>query len=158
MNANRSRPIRFLLNGESVSAATQPNETLLLLLRDKLHAWEVKNGCSHGDCGSCAVIINGQVRLACLVLSHQVEGAEVVTVRGLGDADHPHPLQEAFVAHGASQCGFCSPGMLITAKSLLDQNPHATREEIREALSGNLCRCTGYQKIVDAVEAVARSH
>ena len=157
MDSEHLRSMTFRLNGEVVNAKVKANQTLLDFLRDELHSWEVKNGCSKGDCGSCAVLVNGVARQACLALVMQVDGADLLTVHGMGDVEHVHPLQEAFISHGAIQCGFCTPGMLIAAKALLDQNPHPTREEIREAISGNLCRCTGYQKIVDAIEAVSQT-
>lgn len=147
--------IRFRLNGADTTARVRATQTLLDLLRSDLHAWEVKSGCGKGDCGSCAVLLDGEVRLACLVLAVQSDGTNITTVRGLGDEAHLHPLQVAFVQRGAAQCGFCTPGMLITAKALLDRHPHPTREQIRAALAGNLCRCTGYQAIIDAIEVAS---
>ena len=147
--------LHFQLNGVPLTINVAPEQTLLMVLRQDLHAWEVKEGCGKGDCGSCAVLIDGEVRLACLVLAVQVEQHTITTVRGLGNVDALHPLQQAFIQYGAAQCGFCTPGMLMTAQALLESNPHPTRAEIREALAGNLCRCTGYQAIVDAIEAVS---
>jgi len=161
MRDERVCPLHFQLNGVPLAIDVSPEQTLLTVLRQDLHAWEVKEGCGKGDCGSCAVLIDGEVRLACLVLAVQVEQHTITTVRGLGDVDAPHmqglhPLQQAFIQYGAAQCGFCTPGMLMTAQALLEGNPHPTRAEIREALAGNLCRCTGYQAIVDAIEAVSK--
>ncbi len=156
MKSQHLLSVQFQLNGKPVSADVRPDQTLLEFLRDNLHQWDVKNGCSRGDCGSCTVLVNGVTRLACLVLAVQVDGATLLTAQGLGDAEHLHPLQQSFVSYGAIQCGFCTPGMLITAKALLDRNPHPTRDEIREAISGNLCRCTGYQKIVNAIESASQ--
>jgi len=151
-------PVRFKLNGELVYAQVKPNQTLLRFLRDELHHWEVKEGCGDGNCGACTVLVDNVPRPSCLLLAAQVDGADVTTVCGLGDAENLHALQEAFIRHGAIQCGFCTPGMLTVVKALLDNNPYPTREEIREALSGNLCRCTGYQKIIDAVEEVSKTN
>jgi carbon-monoxide dehydrogenase small subunit len=156
MNSQHLLSIQFQINGKTVSTNARPNQTLLELLRDDLHQWDVKNGCSKGDCGSCTVLVDGVTRLACLVLAAQVQGTTVLTAQGLGDAEHLHHLQKSFISNGAIQCGFCTPGMLITAKALLDKHPHPTRHEIREAISGNLCRCTGYQKIIDAIESASQ--
>jgi carbon-monoxide dehydrogenase small subunit len=128
--------------------------TLLSALRD-LGYTDVKNGCEIGECGACAVLLNGQPVNSCMVLACQVDGAEIVTNAGLGTMDNPHSLQEAFADSGAVQCGFCTSGMIISAKALLDRNPHPTEQQIREALSGNLCRCTGYGQIVEAVQIAA---
>jgi aerobic carbon-monoxide dehydrogenase small subunit len=157
MQKDQFYPVHFQLDGVSASAQVTPTQTLLGLLRDDLHEWGVKSGCGKGDCGSCAILLDGEVRLACLVLAVQADKTSITTVRGLGDKDHLHPLQEMFVRYGAIQCGFCTPGMLITAKALLDRHPHPTREQIRAALAGNLCRCTGYQAIIDAIEAASGS-
>ena len=147
-------PLSFKVNGKNVSADVRPNITLLRLLRD-LGYTEVKSGCEKGDCGSCAVLLDGEAVNSCLTLALQVQGKDVTTVKGLGTIEDLHPLQASFVKYGAIQCGFCTPGMIMSAKALLDRNSNPTREEIREAISGNLCRCTGYQKIIDAVEAAA---
>ena len=157
MDSHRLLSIHFRLNGEPISANVKPDQILLEFLRDDLHQWDVKKGCSKGDCGSCVVLVNGVMRLACLMLTVQVNDATLLTAQGLGNAEHLHPLQKSFASQGAIQCGFCTPGMLITAKALLDQNPHPTRYEIREAISGNLCRCTGYQKIINAIESASHS-
>ncbi len=145
----------FKVNGKKVSAEVKPNVTLLHLLRD-LGYTEVKSGCEKGDCGTCAVLLDGEPVNSCLTLALQAQGKDVTTVKGMGTLEKLHPLQEAFVKYGAIQCGFCTPGMIISAKGLLDKNPNPTRDEIREAISGNLCRCTGYLKIIDAVEAAAK--
>ena len=158
MQKDHLYPVHFQLNGVSTSVQVSPTQTLLELLRNDLHEWDVKSGCGKGDCGSCAVLLDGEVRLACLVLAVQADKTTVTTVRALGDGDRLHPLQEMFVRYGAVQCGFCTPGMLITAKALLDRHPHPTREQIRDALAGNLCRCTGYQAIIDAIEAASNSN
>ncbi|MBC7219181.1 MAG: (2Fe-2S)-binding protein [Hadesarchaea archaeon] len=148
-------PLEFKVNGKKYSVEVKPNMTLLRLLRS-LGFTEVKSGCEKGDCGTCAVLMDGEPVNSCLTLALQAQGKEITTVKGLGTIEKLHPIQEAFVKYGAIQCGFCTPGMVITAKAFLDKNPNPTREEIREAISGNLCRCTGYQKIVDAIEAAAK--
>ena len=142
------------VNGRTHHVALAPHVTLLQALRD-LGYTDVKSGCEKGDCGACAVLMDGQAVNSCLVLAWQAEGAEIVTNSGLGMMDTPHPLQQAFADHGAIQCGYCTPGMIISAKALLDQNPHPTEAEIREALSGNLCRCTGYGQVIEAIQIVA---
>jgi len=142
------------VNGRKHQVALEPNVTLLQVLRD-LGYKDVKNGCSKGDCGACAVLMDGKAVNSCLVLAWQAEGAEIVTNSGLGTMDDPHPLQEAFADAGAAQCGYCTPGMIISAKALLDRNPHPTEDEIRTAISGNLCRCTGYGQIIEAVQMAA---
>jgi carbon-monoxide dehydrogenase small subunit len=143
--------ISLTVNGKGVTGQVYAEESLLDFLRSK-NFTEVKKGCDNGDCGACTVIINGTATLSCCTAALQAEGAEVLTVKSLGSWDLLHPLQEAFVKHEALQCGFCTPGFLMTAKAFLDRNPRPTRDEIREAISGNLCRCTGYLKIVDAIE------
>ena len=148
-------PIEININGKQRTAEVTAHDTLLDVLRDQWGVFEVKNGCGQGDCGVCTVILNGKAVNACLTLAVQANGKDVVTAKGIGSPKKPHLLQTKFVEHGAIQCGFCTPGMLTSAKALLDQNPKANRQEIREAISGNLCRCTGYKKIVDAVEAAA---
>ena len=142
------------VNGRQHVVALNPNVTLLHVLRD-LGYTDVKSGCEKGDCGACAVLLNGQPVNSCMVLAWQADGAEITTNAGLGTMDHPHVLQEAFADAGAVQCGYCTSGMIISAKALLDQNPHPTEMEIREAISGNLCRCTGYGQIVEAIQLAA---
>jgi carbon-monoxide dehydrogenase small subunit len=148
--------VEIQVNGRPMTAEVTVAETLLEVLREKLGALEVKNGCGQGDCGACTVLLDGKAVNSCLTLAVQADGGEVTTLKGLGTPDDPHPLQESFVEHGAIQCGFCTSGVVLAAKSLLDENPTPSRTEIREGISGNLCRCTGYTKIVDAIEDVAR--
>jgi len=148
--------VELIVNGQPHTVTVSGSTTLLELLRDQLGLTGTKDGCSEGDCGACTVIMNGQAVKSCLVLAAQADGSVITTVEGLTGPDgRPHPLQEAFVEVGAVQCGYCTPGMLMSAKALLDVNPQPTREEIRAALAGNLCRCTGYAKIVAAVEQAA---
>ncbi|MBW1658868.1 MAG: (2Fe-2S)-binding protein [Deltaproteobacteria bacterium] len=144
-----------MVNGTSVVLRTPANRTMLSILREDLHLTGVKEGCGIGECGACTVIMDGKVVNACMVLAPKMDGATITTIEGLGDEENLHPLQKAFIEHGAVQCGFCTPGMILSAKALLDEKPHPTRLEIREGISGNLCRCTGYQQIVDAIESVA---
>ena len=139
------------VNGRQHELALDPNVSLLQALRD-LGYTDVKNGCEIGECGACAVLLNGTAVNSCMVLAWQANGAEIVTNAGLGTLGKPHPIQEAFADAGAVQCGYCTPGMVISTKALLDRNPNPSEAEIREALSGNLCRCTGYGQIIDAVK------
>jgi aerobic-type carbon monoxide dehydrogenase small subunit (CoxS/CutS family) len=145
--------LRMTLNGESVDASFAPYKTLLEVLREDLGHTGTKHGCELGECGACAVLLDGKPVLSCLVLALECGGKSVLTVEGLGVDGKLHPLQDAFADLGAAQCGYCTPAILVTAKALLDQNPHPNREQIREALSGTLCRCTGYLQIFEAVEA-----
>lgn len=147
--------LRFVLNGRPVTVDTDPGRRAVDLLREDLGALSVKEGCGTGECGACSVLLDGELKLSCLLLAAQLEGREVLKAEGLGSPEAPHPLQQAFAEQGAVQCGFCTPGMTLAAKALLDQNPRPDRQEVRQALSGNLCRCTGYVKIVDAVQAAA---
>jgi len=146
--------INIKVNGRAWDLAVEPNRTLLDVLRHDLELTGTKRGCDLGECGSCTVILNGKPVNSCLVLAIQANGAEVLTIEGLAGPSGLHPLQRAFVEKGAIQCGFCTPGMILSASSLLQKNPKPGEEEIRTALSGNLCRCTGYQKIVEAVQSV----
>lgn len=148
-------PLTLRINGETVTFMAPPHKTLLEVLREELGLTGTKHGCELGECGACTVLIDGQPVLSCLVLPLEVEGREILTVEGLAVRGQPHPLQTAFTELGAAQCGYCIPGILVTAKALLDTNPCPIREEIKEALSGNLCRCTGYSKILEAVELAA---
>ncbi len=148
------RVVTLNVNGRQHRVALAPNVTLLQALRD-LGYTDVKSGCEKGDCGACAVLLDGKAINSCLVLAWQAEGAEIVTDAGLGTMDNPHPIQEAFADAGAAQCGYCTPGMIISAKVLLDRNLHPTEDEIREAISGNLCRCTGYGQIIKAIQMAA---
>jgi carbon-monoxide dehydrogenase small subunit len=145
--------IAFTVNGERYDVAFDPYKTLLEVLREDLNLAGTKHGCELGECGACAVLLDGRPVLSCLVLGLECVGRDLVTVEGLAADGRLHPLQETFADLSAAQCGYCTPGFLVTAKALLDRTPHPTRDEIREALSGNLCRCTGYQQIVEAVEA-----
>jgi len=148
--------IRFVLNGKEMEVEVPPHWTLLRLLREKLGLTGTKEGCGIGECGACTVLLDGLPVNSCLILVPKVEGRRVETVEGLGSRESLHPLQRSFIEHGAVQCGFCTPGMLMSAKALLDKNPKPTREEIKEAISGNLCRCTGYQQIIEAIEALGK--
>jgi carbon-monoxide dehydrogenase small subunit len=142
------------VNGRTHQVALAPNVPLLQALRD-LGYTDVKNGCEKGDCGACTVMMDGRPINSCLMLAWLAEGHSILTVAGLGTAEHPHPLQKAFTDFGAVQCGYCIPGMIMSAKGLLDGHPHPTDEEIREAISGNLCRCTGYIRAFTAIRAAA---
>jgi len=147
--------LQLRVNGETREVATEINKTLLEVLREDLALTGTKHGCELGECGTCAVLVDGQSVLSCLMLGVEAENTEIVTVEGMMRNGQPHPLQKAFADLGAAQCGYCIPGILLTAKALLDTNPHPTRDEIRQSLSGNLCRCTGYTKILQAVELAA---
>ncbi len=148
------RAVTLNVNGRTHELALAPNVTLLQALRD-LGYTDVKNGCEKGDCGACAVLLDGRAVNSCLVLVWQADGAQVVTNAGLGNGDNPHPIQSAFADASAIQCGYCTPGVIIATKAMLDRNPHPSEGEIREALSGNLCRCTGYGQIIEAVQVAA---
>jgi carbon-monoxide dehydrogenase small subunit len=147
--------LRLRVNGETHEVATEINKTLLEVLREDMALTGTKHGCELGECGTCAVLVDGKPVLSCLLLGIEAVNAEIVTVEGMIKNGKPHALQKAFADLGAAQCGYCIPGILLTAKALLDANPHPTRDEIRQALSGNLCRCTGYTKILQAVERAA---
>ena len=142
---------RFRVNGQDIELDIEPMATLLDVLREQLGLTGTKKGCGAGDCGACTVIMDKKAILSCLTPAMQATGREITTVEGLSRNGELHPLQEAFIECGAVQCGFCTPGMLLSAKALLDQNPSPTQEEVRMAISGNLCRCTGYKKIIDAI-------
>lgn len=144
------------VNGDAVEFVCPPSETLLDVLRNRLNLIGAKEGCGTGDCGACSVTVDGRLVCACLVLGAEVEGAKVGTVEGMAEGGELHPLQSKFIEHAALQCGICTPGFLIAAKALLDRNSDPSEEEIRYALAGNLCRCTGYDKIVRAVDAAAK--
>ena len=145
--------IELRVNGRNYELFVEPWKTLLDVLREDLGLTGAKSGCDDGNCGSCTVILDGKAVKSCLLLAPQAKGKEVLTIEGLGEEGNLHPLQQAFIDHFAVQCGFCTPGMILTAKALLDENPRATEEEIRLGLHGNICRCTGYVKIVEAVES-----
>ena len=145
------------VNGELHTVAAEPHHTLLEVLREELQLTGTKHGCELGECGACTVLVDGVPILSCLTLPIQLAGAEVTTVEGLADGGTLHPLQTAFAEEGAAQCGYCTPGMLMAAKALLDGNAKPTRDEIAQAISGNLCRCTGYTAIYEAIERAARA-
>jgi aerobic-type carbon monoxide dehydrogenase small subunit (CoxS/CutS family) len=150
--SQKTAHIRMTLNGEETDVSFAPYKTLLEVLREDLGHTGTKHGCELGECGACAVLVEGKVVLSCLLLAIECDTKNVLTVEGLAADGALHPLQDAFADLGAAQCGYCTPGILVAAKALLDQDPHPSREQIREALSGNLCRCTGYQQIFEAVE------
>ena len=143
------------VNGEHVQLLLPVHKTLLEVLREDMQLTGTKHGCELGECGTCTVLVDGKPELSCLVLPIQVEGRAVTTIEGMANGSDLHPLQQAFAELGAAQCGYCTPGILLAAKSLLESDAHPSRDEIREALAGNLCRCTGYSKILDAVELAA---
>ena len=151
----RKHRIRLRVNGAWVFVEVEGWERLLAVLRDKLNLKGAKEGCGTGDCGACTVILNKETVPSCLVLAAALEGSEVTTIEGIGSAEALHPLQEAFIQAGAVQCGFCIPGIITSAKNFLDSNPSPTRDEVRESLVGNLCRCTGYGRIIEAVMMAA---
>jgi carbon-monoxide dehydrogenase small subunit len=153
---NPARQIRLTLNGRVVEEMVPTNQTLVEFLRYRRGLTGTKVGCDTGDCGACTVLVDGKAVNSCLVLAVEADGADVTTVEGLGDAGHLHPLQQAFVDQGAVQCGFCTPGMMMAAKSLLDEKSNPAEEEIRLALAGNLCRCTGYVSILSAINAAGK--
>jgi aerobic-type carbon monoxide dehydrogenase small subunit (CoxS/CutS family) len=147
--------ISLTLNGEAAEVAFAPHKTLLEVLREDLALTGTKHGCELGECGTCTVLVDGRSILSCLMLGLDAEGREVTTIEGMAEGGKLHPLQDTFADTGAAQCGYCSPGFLLAAKELIDKSPNPTRDEIKEALSGNLCRCTGYIKIYEAVELAA---
>ncbi len=153
----RSHPVRLRVNGRAHEATVEPRRSLADFLREDLGLTGTHVGCEHGVCGACTVLLDGEPVRACLLLAVQCEGAEVTTVEGLAPGEALHPLQQAFWDHHGLQCGFCTPGLLLTARAFLEENPAPTEAEIREAIAGNLCRCTGYQFIVDAIRAAARA-
>ncbi len=143
--------IQTTINGDETDVLVEPTQSLLDVLRDELHLTGTKEGCATGDCGACSVTIDGNLVCSCLVLGVEVGGKTIETIEGMANGDQLHPLQEKFIEHVALQCGICTPGLLIAAKHLLEENPAPTEEEVRYGLAGNLCRCTGYQKVVEAV-------
>lgn len=149
--------VSFTVNGDSYEVEVEPRESLLDVLRNKLSLTGTKKGCNTGDCGACTVIMNEKPVNSCLVLAVEAEGKEIVTIEGLASGAKLHPIQEAFINYGAVQCGYCTPGMIISAKALLDECPNPTEEEIKLFISGNLCRCTGYVKIIEAIKEAAKS-
>jgi carbon-monoxide dehydrogenase small subunit len=155
----KTLPLTMTVNGRRETLQIESDELLVDVLRDRLDLIGTKIGCNEGECGACTVIMDGQAVLSCLIPAMRAQGREVITIEGLSDGDTLHPLQQAFVEHGAVQCGYCTPGFIMSAKALLDENKHPSRDEIKEAIAGNLCRCTGYVKIIEAIEAVAnRGH
>jgi aerobic-type carbon monoxide dehydrogenase small subunit (CoxS/CutS family) len=150
-------PLTMTVNGRQVTVEVEADELLVDVLRDRLGLTGTKVGCNEGECGACTVIMGGQAVLSCLIPALRAEGQDILTIEGLSDGDRLHPLQASFVEHGAVQCGYCIPGFVLSSKALLDRNPHPTRDEIKEAVAGNLCRCTGYVKIIEAIEAVANA-
>ena len=147
--------IELRVNGDQYEVAVEPRRTLLEVLRDNLGLTGTKEGCDMGACGSCTVLLDNKAVLSCLTLAVEAQGKEITTIEGVAKDGKLHPIQEAFINHGAIHCGFCTPGMILSAKALLDENPRPTKEEIKEAIAGNLCRCTGYVKIVEAIMAVS---
>ena len=148
------RIITLNVNGEEFELLTEVHRTLLEVLRENLGLTGTKRGCDLGTCGACTVLIEGKAYLSCLTLAADVQGKKIVTIEGLAQDGEPHPLQKAFVQKGGIQCGFCTPGMILTAKAFLDENPNPSEEEVKQAISGNICRCTGYVKIVEAILSV----
>ncbi len=151
------RELELNINDEHWEVNVEPHKTLLEVLREDIGFTGAKEGCGLGACGACTVLVEGAPLLSCLTLVLEVQGKRITTIEGLVEAGRPDPVQKSFIEHGAIQCGFCTPGNILSAKALLDRNPRASREEIEEALAGNLCRCTGYQKIVEAVESMVGS-
>ena len=147
--------VSIKINGETRTASVPPETTLLALVRDNFNLTGAKLGCDGGDCGACTVIVDGKPVNACLMLAGQADGRDVLTVEGLATMDRLHPIQKAFEDRASLQCGFCGPGIVLSAKALLDENPHPTPQEIRDAIAGNLCRCTGYTKIIEAIQDAA---
>lgn len=148
--------IKLDVNGEVREVDVKPHWTLLFVIREKLKLKGAKNGCGEGECGACTIIMDGKAVHPCLILASQAGGKKIITIEGLGKGGNLHPLQEAFVEYGAIQCGFCTPGLIMAAKALLDENPNPNEDEIREVISGNICRCTGYVKVVKAIQEAAK--
>ena len=151
-----TKRIELLVNGERLEVEVEPRETLLEVLRERLQLTGTKEGCGTGDCGACTVLLDGKAVTSCLVLAVSVEGRQIVTIEGISGDGRLHPLQQAFIDHGAVQCGFCTPGMILSAKALLDERPSPSEAEVRRGIAGNLCRCTGYKKIIEAIQAAAK--
>lgn len=153
----KTYPLTMTVNERQVTVEVEADEILVDVLRDRLDLIGTKIGCNEGECGACTIIMDGEPVLSCLVPALRAQGSHITTIEGLSNGDELHPLQQAFLDHGAVQCGYCIPGFILSAKALLDRNPHPTRDEIKEAIAGNLCRCTGYVKIIEAIEAVANA-
>ena len=149
--------IRFMLNGSPQELSIQPNKTLLDLIREDFNLTGTKEGCGEGECGSCTVLMNGKTVNSCLVPAVEADNQEIITIEGLSDGDRLHPIQEAFINKAGMQCGFCTPGMIMSAKALLDNNPDPSEDEIREGIAGNFCRCTGYTKIFESIREAAEA-
>lgn len=152
----KQEEITLKVNGTNYRLSIEPRRTLVEVLRENLGLTGTKKSCNEGDCGACTVLMDGRPVASCLVLAMDVQGKEILTIEGLSEGEKLHPIQEAFLKHGAIQCGFCTPGMVMSAKALLDKNLEPTKTEIRKAISGNLCRCTGYQHIVDSIMAASK--
>jgi aerobic carbon-monoxide dehydrogenase small subunit len=150
------KPLQLTVNGENRQLFVEPYYSLLDTLRDELHLTGTKKGCDEGDCGACTILLNGKPVTACLVLAHSTHDADITTIEGLAGGDQLHPVQQAFVEHGGLQCGFCIPGLIMAATGFLNENPAPTEEEVRLAIGGNLCRCTGYAKVVEAILSAAQ--
>jgi carbon-monoxide dehydrogenase small subunit len=150
-----TKSLRLKVNGENYDISVKPNETLLDVLRDRLDLTGTKKGCDTGQCGACTVLLDGKPVASCLVIAVEAQDKEVCTIEGLARDGKLHPLQEAFIEQGAVQCGYCTPGMILSAKALMEENPHPNEHEVKEAIAGNLCRCTGYVKIVKAILAAS---
>ena len=157
MKESGMKEIKLTVNGKSHELTIKPWRTLLEVLREELKLTGTKEGCGLGECGACTVIMNGKAVNSCLVLASEADGKDILTIEGLADGDKLHPIQEAFVTHGGMQCGFCTSGMILSAKALLEKNPDPTEEEVREGISGNFCRCTGYPKIIESIQAAAKN-
>jgi carbon-monoxide dehydrogenase small subunit len=151
------RQITLIVNGKSYALSIQPWRTLLEVIREDLKLTGTKEGCGLGECGACTVLLDGRTVNSCLVLATEADGKQITTIEGLADGDKLHSIQQAFVDHGGLQCGFCTPGMIMSAKALLEETPSPTEEEIRRGIAGNFCRCTGYTKIIESIAAAAKS-
>jgi len=149
------KQIRFSVNGKNYELSVTPRRTLLEVIREELGLTGTKEGCGLGECGACTVIMDGKTVNSCLVLATEADGKQIATIEGVANGDKLHPLQQAFIDHGGFQCGFCTPGMIMSAKALLDANPKPTEDEIKKGISGNFCRCTGYTKIIESIKAAA---
>ena len=152
----KTYPLTMTLNGQEVTVEVEPSDLLAYVLRDKLGLTGTKTGCDEGECGACTVILDGQAVDSCLLPAMKADGCEVVTIEGLAKDGELDPLQQAFIDRGAVQCGYCTPGLLMSARALLDENPQPSEQEIKDAIAGNLCRCTGYLKIIEAIKEAAR--
>ena len=153
----KMKEIEFVINGKPYELSIPPWKTLLEMIREDLNLTGTKEGCGQGECGSCTVIMGGKTVNSCLVPAVEANGQEIITIEGLADGENLHPIQDTFVEHAGMQCGFCTPGMIMSAKSLLDRNPNPSLEEIKEGIAGNFCRCTGYTKIVESINAAAQA-